>query len=93
MEKGVERKIGLIHAVAGALVGAVTGYFHLGGTLNLLGVIMIGIAISYPLKLLTAKLFNLSSEEYKFKDWLAKGFLVFFGVWIVAWTFFYNWMM
>jgi hypothetical protein len=89
MKREVERRIGYIHAIAGAIFGAITP-FLIKRPLTFLSVIIIGIVVSYPLMSFTRKIFNLTEEEFQFKDWLAKGFFFFFTVWIVVWIFLYN---
>jgi uncharacterized membrane protein YdjX (TVP38/TMEM64 family) len=89
MEKEVERKIGLVHATVGAAFGVICG-FYLNGGLTFLSVLLLGFIISYPLMPLSRKIFNLSEEGFKMKDWLTKGFFFFFIVWILVWTFLYN---
>jgi hypothetical protein len=86
----IERKISLIHALAGAVLGVVFGLFLNPPELTLLSVLLLGFIISYPLKLLTMKFFNLSSEEFLLKEWLGKGYFIFVTVWIMVWVFFYN---
>jgi hypothetical protein len=86
-DKEKERKIAIIHALAGLLLGVLTGLYLDGTKLNLINVLVIGLILSYPLMLLTKKLYW---AEMEFKDWLGKGFYIFFAVWIVVWTFLYN---
>ncbi len=88
MDKEIERRISLLHAAAGFAAGIISG-LSLGETnLTLLNVLFFGIIIAYPLRILSMKLFNLS--DFLLKDWLTKGYLLFFMTWIIVWTFFYN---
>jgi hypothetical protein len=89
MEKEVERKISLIHAGIGAIFGVVTP-FIINRELTFLSVLIIGLIVSYPLRIISMKIFNLSDEDFKIKEWIAKGFLIFFMVWIIVWTFLFN---
>ena len=90
MDKDAERKIGLVHSLAGLVLGIVSGRYLDGPNFNLLNVLLLGFVVSYPLMLLSKRLFNLSENEFGLKDWLAKGYFLFFVVWIVVWTFLYN---
>lgn len=90
MEKNVERKIGLLHSLAGLALGIVSGKYLDGPNFNLLNVLFLGFVISYPLMFLSKRLFNLSEKEFSLKDWLGKGYFLFFVVWIIVWTFLYN---
>lgn len=90
MEKEVERKISLMHAAFGFLAGVVSGLYKAQVTLQFLHVLFFGLVIAYPLMLLSRRLFNLSEQEFRFKDWLAKGFSYFFLVWILVWSFVHN---
>ncbi|NOZ59580.1 MAG: hypothetical protein GXO66_08425 [Euryarchaeota archaeon] len=92
MEYRVERKISLIHAAAGTLLGLVSP-FVIPGTLTLVSVIIVGFLLAYPLYILTKKSFNLSEKEFTLKDWLGKGYLYFFAAWILVWTLFYNFLI
>lgn len=88
MDKEIERKISLLHAAAGVAVGIISG-LYLGETnLTLLNVLFFGVVIAYPLRILSVKFFNLS--EFLLKDWLMKGYLLFFVTLIIVWTFVYN---
>ncbi|MFQ5815751.1 MAG: hypothetical protein ACE5G7_04565 [Candidatus Hydrothermarchaeaceae archaeon] len=86
-DKEVERKIALIHALAGVILGVFTGSYLDSTDYNLINVLILGLILSYPLMLLTKKLYW---EEMEFKQWLGKGYFIFFAVWIVVWTFIYN---
>ncbi|MBI5253516.1 MAG: DUF5379 family protein [Euryarchaeota archaeon] len=88
MDKEIERKIGLLHAAAGFAAGIISGLYLSEINLTLLNVLFFGIIAAYPLRILSMKLFNLS--EFLLKDWLTKGYLLFFIVWIILWTFVYN---
>ena len=90
MEPQVERKISLLHSSAGIILGIISGIYIKSGNLNLINVLFLGLVASYPLKILTQRLFNLSAKEFLIKDWLTKGFFLFFTVWIVVWIFIYN---
>ncbi len=91
--KDVERKIAVIHAIAGIVLGVLTGiYFGSAKNnpitpINVISLILIGVVLSYPLMLLTKKLYW---PEMELKDWLGKGFYIFFVFWLVVWTFLYN---
>ncbi|MEE9594274.1 MAG: hypothetical protein V3V92_02635 [Candidatus Hydrothermarchaeales archaeon] len=86
-EKDRDRNIALIHALAGTLLGILTGTYLNDTSYTLINILVYGLILSYPLMLLTKKLYW---EEMEFKNWLGKGFLIFFPVWIVVWTFVYN---
>lgn len=90
MDKKVERKIALLHSAAGAAAGVMFGlYLNVDG-LTILSVLMLGIIAAYPLKPLCVKLFKLSEGEFLLKEWIYKGYLLFFMVWVVVWIFVYN---
>ncbi len=86
-EKVRDRDIAVLHAVAGALFGVVTGLYLRTPGLTLISVLLLGLLASYPLMLLTQKLYW---EDMEFKAWLGKGFYIFFAVWVIIWTFVYN---
>jgi len=88
MDKEIERKISLLHAAAGFAAGIISGLYFGKTNLTLLNVLFFGAIVAYPLRILCMKLFNLS--EFLFKDWLTKGYLLFFMTWILVWTFVYN---
>lgn len=90
MDKRTENRIGYMHALVGAVAGVVSGLYIGGTNLSVINVLAIGIIISYPLMILSKKIFHLSDEEFKLKDWLGKGFFLFFSTWILVWTFIYN---
>ena len=90
MEKDVERKIGLLHAGAGLVVGILTGNMYQGETLEFLQALILGMLFSYPLMPISRKIFDIPEKEFQFKEWLTKGYLMFFGIWIITWTFVYN---
>lgn len=90
MEKDVERKIGLLHAGAGLVVGILTANMYQGETLEFLQALILGMLFSYPLMPISRKVFDIPEKEFQFKDWLVKGYLMFFGIWIITWTFVYN---
>jgi hypothetical protein len=89
MEKEIERRISLFHAIVGALFGIVTTS-KINSELTILSTIILGIIVSYPLMITSKKIFKLSDEEFKLKDWITKGFFYFYLVWIIVWTFFFN---
>ncbi|MFQ6136942.1 MAG: hypothetical protein ACE5PM_07165 [Candidatus Hydrothermarchaeales archaeon] len=89
MKKDTERKIGLLHALYGFIAGIVVALYNWKG-LNLLNAMALGFLISYPMMFICRKLFNLSPEEFQLKDWLGKGFYLFFATWILVWTIVYN---
>lgn len=89
MDKNVERKIGLLHSAAGAAAGIIFGLQSLTVD-TIIVALAIGIIMAYPLKPLCIRLFNLVEGEFLFKEWIYKGYLLFFVVWIVVWTFVYN---
>jgi hypothetical protein len=89
MEKEIERRIGLIHAIAGIFFGIISGFIF-KGKMPFLVVIIIGLIVGYPLMTFSRRVFNLSEKEFAFKDWLIKGFFIFFVIWLVVWTFVYN---
>ncbi len=90
IEKEIERKIAFMHAIYGLLAGAVFGVYYKGDAMPFLGTIIWGVAISYPMMILTRSVFKLSNEDFYIKAWIGKGFIYFFLVWIVAWIFMYN---
>lgn len=90
MEMEIERKIALLHAAAGAALGVIFGLYVNTPELTLLSVLILGFILSYPLKILSMKFFNLSSEEFVLKDWLGKGYFIFLTVWLMVWVFLYN---
>jgi hypothetical protein len=90
MDVELERKIALVHAFAGVALGVVFGLYLNTPELTILSVLLLGFILSYPLKILSMKLFNLSKEEFLLKDWLGKGYFIFVTVWIVVWVFIFN---
>ncbi len=93
MDEQIMRKIGLIHALAGAIFGVFTAfYFNVPG-LTLISVLMIGFVFSYPLYVLTRKIFDLPDKEFSVKVWICKGYFLFFVVWIIVWTLIYNYRL
>jgi hypothetical protein len=92
MDKETERRIALLHALAGLGVGVGMGLYYRVEGLTILSVIIIGVILSSPLLLVTRKLFSLAPEEFQPKDWLGKGFFNFFLIWIVTWVFVFNLM-
>ncbi len=86
-EKDRDRNIALIHTLAGAFLGILAGKYLNSTGYTFLNVLVLGLILSYPLMILTKKLYW---EEMVFKNWLGKGFYIFFAVWIVVWTFVYN---
>ena len=89
MDMDTERKIVLIHAFFGLILGVIFGYYlDIVGTI--LSVLLIGFILSYPLKVLSGKLFNLSNEEFLLKQWLGKGYFIFISIWIVTWILVFN---
>ncbi|MFQ5887223.1 MAG: hypothetical protein ACE5HY_00830 [Candidatus Hydrothermarchaeales archaeon] len=93
MEKDIERKIGLLHAlyalVAAFFTDSLVASLNLGD-LNLLNTLALGFLIAYPMMFITKWLFKLSKDEFLFKDWIVKGFFLFFVTWIFMWTVFHN---
>lgn len=90
MDIELERNIALLHAFAGVALGVVFGLYLNTPELTILSVLLLGFIISYPLKILSMKVFNLSREEFLLKDWLKKGYIIFVMVWILVWVFIYN---
>jgi ABC-type dipeptide/oligopeptide/nickel transport system permease subunit len=90
MDMDTERKIALMHAFLGLVLGVVFGYYLNSSDLTLLSVLLIGFILSYPLKVLSMKLFNLSNEEFLLKQWLGKGYFIFITIWIMVWIFVFN---
>lgn len=90
MEMEIERKIALLHAFAGVALGVAFGLYLNTPELTLLSVLLLGFILSYPLKILSMKFFNLSSEDFTLKEWLGKGYFIFLTVWIMVWVFTYN---
>lgn len=93
MEQDVDRKIGLLHAVYAVVAAFFTDSIvaSLGlENINLLNTIALGFLIAYPMMFISRPLFKLSKEEFRFKDWLMKGFFLFLVTWIVMWTVFHN---
>lgn len=88
MDKEIERKIVLLHAAAGIAAGMISGLYFGSTNLTLFSVLFFGVIVAYPLRIISMKLFNFS--EFLLKDWLTKGYLLFFTVWIIVWTFVYN---
>lgn len=89
MEREIERRISLIHALAGAVLGFASPFIFTT-TLTFASVIIFGFLLSYPLYVVTRKIFNLSEKEFALKDWIGKGFFYFFATWITVWTVVYN---
>lgn len=89
MENDMKRKISLMHSLFGLIFGIVTAYV-IHTILTFGQVIFLGLLVSYPLFIATRKILNLSAKEFALKDWLASGFLYFFIVWILSWTFAHN---
>ncbi len=89
MKDDMKRKISLMHSLFGLIFGIVTAYV-IHTILTFGAVIFLGLLASYPLFIATRKILNLSAKEFALKDWLASGFLYFFIVWILSWTFAYN---
>lgn len=90
MDKELERKIALIHAIAGIALGVASGIYLNTADLTILSVLLLGFIVSYPLKILSMRLFNLSNENFILKDWLGKGYFIFVTIWIVVWVFIFN---
>jgi fructose-specific phosphotransferase system IIC component len=90
MEKGVEKRIVILHSAYGLVLGVLMGLYLREAEFTFLGALLGGIVLAYPLKLLSQRLYNLSEEEFSTKEWLIKGFFSFFIVWIIVWTFLYN---
>jgi len=90
MDKDTERKIALIHAFFGLVLGLVFGYYIDSTGMTIVSVLIIGLILSYPLKILSMRLFNLSNENFLLKEWLSKGYFLFVTVWIVVWVFIFN---
>lgn len=90
MDMETERKIAVIHASVGLALGLAFGYYLDSSGLTILSVLLIGFILSYPLKILSMKLFNLSNEEFPLKQWLGKGYFIFVTVWILVWIFIFN---
>ncbi len=89
MKHEIERKVSLIHALAGATFGVVSPFLFTR-TLTFVSVIIAGFLFAYPLYILTRRIFNLPEKEFDLKEWLGKGFLYFFAAWILVWTIAYN---
>jgi len=64
-----------------------SGPYLSGPSYTFVNVLVLGLLFSYPLMLITRKLYW---EEMDLKSWLGKGFYIFFATWIVVWTFVYN---
>lgn len=90
MDKRIERKIGLLHTLLGAIIGIISGLYIKGTNLSIINVLFIGMILTYPLFPLSKRLFNLSEKDFQLKHWLIKGFFLFFITWILVWTFVYN---
>lgn len=90
MDMETERKIALLHAFAGAVLGVIFGSYLTTPELTLLSVLILGFFLAYPLKILSMRFFNLSSEDFALKDWLGKGYFIFVTVWILVWIFLFN---
>ena len=90
MDMDTERKIALIHAFFGLILGVIVGYYLDIAGLTILSVLLVGLILSYPLKVLSVKLFNLSNEEFLLKQWLGKGYFIFITIWIVTWILVFN---
>ncbi len=90
MEMETERRIAILHTFAGVALGVAFGLYLNTPEMTLLSVLLLGFILSYPLKILSMKLFNLSSEEFVLKVWLGKGYFIFITVWIMVWIFVYN---
>ncbi len=89
MEYSVERRISLMHALAGAIFGLASPFLFTR-TLTFVSVIILGLFIAYPLYLLSCRVFSLPQKEFSLKDWLGKGYLYFLAAWILVWTILYN---
>ncbi len=90
MDKEVERKISLLHAVYGIVMGVIFGLYVKGGSFTFITVLVLGGVLSFPLIFVCRKVFNLPEEEFMIKDWLKKGYYFFLITWIVVWIFLYN---
>jgi|TARA_B100001971_G_C18114978_1_gene496308 hypothetical protein len=90
MDLDTDRKIALLHTLSGLLLGVGFAYYPEIAGRPILFVILLGLIISYPLRLLSIKLFNLSLEEFTIKSWLAKGFFLFITTWILVWILVFN---
>ncbi len=93
MDEQIIRKIGLMHALAGAIFGVFTAFFFNVPGLTIISVLIVGLVFSYPLYILTKKTFNLSEKEFPIKSWLIKGYFLFFAFWIIVWTLVYNYRL
>ncbi len=87
MDKEMERNIALLHAIAGAIFGLISGLIVDWQGMNFFGALTLGFLASYPLMFVSRKLFRL---ELELKEWLAKGYYLFFVTWLLVWTFFNN---
>jgi hypothetical protein len=92
MEYRVERKISLMHALAGAIFGLASPFLFTR-TLTFVSVIILGFLLAYPFYLITRRVFNLPQKEFTLKDWLGKGYLYFLAAWILVWTILYNFLI
>ncbi len=90
IEKEIERQIAYLHAAYGLVAGILFGIFFDRAVIPFVSVLIWGVMVSYPAMLVTKRVFKLSDEDYNIKSWLAKGFLYFFTVWLVAWVFVHN---
>ena len=90
IEKEIERQIAYLHAAYGLVAGILFGIFFDRAVIPFVSVLIWGVMVSYPVMLVTKKMFKLSDEDYNIKSWLTKGFLYFFMMWLVAWVFVYN---
>ena len=91
MKREIERKVSLIHALAGVAVGVVSPFLFTR-KLTFVSVIIAGLFLAYPLYILTRRMFGLPEKEFGLREWLGKGFLYFFAAWILVWTMIYNFM-
>ena len=62
INKETERYIGLMHALAGAIFGVISGLTLGNGQITFLSTILLGLIASYPLMLISRKIFNLSEK-------------------------------
>ena len=90
IEKDVERQIAFLHAAYGLVFGIIFGLYYKSVALPFLSVLIWGLAISYPVMIITKRMFKLSTADFSLKTWIIKGFLYFLSVWMVAWVFVYN---
>lgn len=89
----IDQKIGLLHGLYAIVVAYFTDSIVASlnlGNLNLLNTLALGFLLAYPMLFVTKWLFKLSKDDFWFKEWLTKGFILYFLTWLMMWAVFHN---